>query len=301
MTTRVNYGRLGMFVILAIVSIVTITVLLAKGRLFSYVERYVIYFPESARGLNLGAPVRFKGIPLGTVVDMQAVYVEEQDTIVTPVFIEVDRTRIRHLGIPTSLPSEQQRTMATHGIRAILETDSLVTGQRSVSIEIKPDTPVKFVGKNSDIPEIAALPSVTEELTTTLDRLPISEIGSRLNGVLASLDTLISSSGVKDGTQQIGPLLQNAKESLQSLTNDLTPLIKKLGGVEYDALSRELREGVRSLSGAAKEFEILAREMRPLVPKGAASVEEVHKTMQVARELFELLQRRPEVLVQGKR
>ena len=57
-------------------------------------QTYVLIFKDSVRGLAPGAPVEFRGIPIGEVVDIQAQIDAETFEFSSPVTIRVDAARL---------------------------------------------------------------------------------------------------------------------------------------------------------------------------------------------------------------
>ena len=56
--------------------------------------KFVLFFDSSVRGLNIGAPVEFKGIKIGSVLDLRLEFNREETSFRIPVLIEVEPERI---------------------------------------------------------------------------------------------------------------------------------------------------------------------------------------------------------------
>src|SRR5262247_2529296 len=65
-----RYVRLGLFVVVCVTILAAVLFLLGGRKLFQPTFTFETYFNESVAGLELGAPVRFRGVPLGQVTEI---------------------------------------------------------------------------------------------------------------------------------------------------------------------------------------------------------------------------------------
>ena len=65
---------IGLFVLGAIVLGILGAIALGGGKLFRQGTQYTIYFDESLKGLRRGSPLTFRGVDIGQVTDIRAVY-----------------------------------------------------------------------------------------------------------------------------------------------------------------------------------------------------------------------------------
>ncbi|MCK5647603.1 MAG: MCE family protein, partial [Gammaproteobacteria bacterium] len=111
---------------------------------FSKGMKFVINFSESVRGLTIGAPVEFRGIQLGEVTDIQAVFDPADASIKIPVTVEIDNSKILFKGNNQSVNSfanrkKRTKALVERGLRTQLETGNLLTGQLYISLDFFPD------------------------------------------------------------------------------------------------------------------------------------------------------------------
>jgi phospholipid/cholesterol/gamma-HCH transport system substrate-binding protein len=67
MAASTNHWKLGLFVVVGFaLTLCTIAVLGARS-MRKEVVRYVSYFDESVQGLEVGSPIKFRGVTIGTV------------------------------------------------------------------------------------------------------------------------------------------------------------------------------------------------------------------------------------------
>ncbi|MEN8175896.1 MAG: MlaD family protein, partial [Pseudomonadota bacterium] len=93
----------------------------------------VLYFDESLHGLNVGAPVEFRGVEIGYVADISIEYSGDTREVKVPVLIFIEPHRIRGLSGAENA-DEALPTAVEHGLRARLQTGSLITGQLFVEL-----------------------------------------------------------------------------------------------------------------------------------------------------------------------
>src|SRR5688572_15801114 len=142
MARRANPALIGGFVVGGIVLAVTALVLFGGGRFFRQTKPLVAYFEGSVKGVSIGAPVTFRGAKIGSVTDVQVIVDTKKDSIVTPVFFEIDAARLHDIsGRKYKVSSNTRRTMKKlfeRGLRAELEMQSFVTGQVGIALDFNP-------------------------------------------------------------------------------------------------------------------------------------------------------------------
>ena len=70
MARRANPKAVGVFILGALALAVTAVVALGSGRLFQKSNQYVLFFAGNVNGLRVGAPVKFKGVEVGSVTNV---------------------------------------------------------------------------------------------------------------------------------------------------------------------------------------------------------------------------------------
>ena len=160
-------------------------------------EYWVLNFDGSVRGLSHGAPVEFKGIRIGQVVDVNLQFDADRFTYSIPVLIEIEPERITTSG---KLPSDSDSrkfmdALVAKELRTQLKPGNLITGQMFVDLVIQPGEPVRYIVWNDKYPELptvqAPLEKISAALAQTLDKLkkfPFEEIGSEVRTAVQNLN-----------------------------------------------------------------------------------------------------------------
>jgi paraquat-inducible protein B len=149
------------------------------------------------KGLRIGAPVNFRGVRIGEVTGIQVLYDEQDGSMVIPVVMEVVTGQVTVIDRDQTRQRERAdiEGLIARGLRAQLQTDSLVTGLLSVDLDFYPDTPVQQVRIESpalrDYPVVPAIPSRMAELEQSLD-VVMREVPVLLSDVRALLSEVTS-------------------------------------------------------------------------------------------------------------
>jgi len=180
----------GAFVLGGLALLVMGIILLGGGRLFSNDLEYVMYFDGSVSGLSTGAPVVFRGVPMGSVTRINLVANSRDSNVTIPVYVRIDeRSFVRASGTATPSESFQQeiiRRMVQRGLRARLQLQSLITGQYRVELDFYPSTAANFRSATPDM-EIPTIPSPIDTLQSTLSQMPLEQMVNSLSAVLQNL------------------------------------------------------------------------------------------------------------------
>lgn len=175
MARKLSPTLIGGFVVGALALAVGAVLILAGRQWFTRPVTCVMAFDSSVAGLSVGAPVQFRGVPLGRVSDIQFRYGRSEIVIVT----EMEISRIQGLN-PKSAPAEvvgAVRAAVAAGLRAQLELQSLVTGQLYVGLDFYPGTRATLTGTDPTQCEIPTIPTKLAELQDQMKKI-MEELGN---------------------------------------------------------------------------------------------------------------------------
>jgi paraquat-inducible protein B len=260
----------------------------------TYAEKkyYVLNFNESIRGLTVGAPVEFRGIKIGQVVDIKAEY--DPQTLAPRITVLIETEPERWGGaLPEAAESKRLvEKLVERGLRAQLKTGSLLTGQLFVDVDFHPDAPkaqVKYAGNFPEIPTIPAplqvITARVNELLNKLETLPIEQIGKDLGDTLQNVKRLSESKELLQAVQALNETLQHTRQLVQNLDSNVAPAI----GSTLDQAQKTLV----SVEGTLGKDAPLQHEMR-------RALKELADAARGIRFLTDYLERHPEALIYGK-
>ncbi len=173
MSKQASTTLIGAFVIGGLALAVALLLIFGSGKIFRKTHPFILYFAGNVNGLNIGAPVKFKGVNIGEVTKVLIRFDQPSSDIHVPVIIEMDEKKMRDSGIQeTHLrdPNFMKNTIE-EGLRAQLATQSMVTGLLYISLDFKPDKPAHFVGESTQkYQEIPTIPTSMEEAQTIIKR-----------------------------------------------------------------------------------------------------------------------------------
>jgi paraquat-inducible protein B len=203
-------------------------------------EDYTLVFRESVRGLAVGAPVEFRGLPFGEVTRIGLDYNPVTLQFTTPVDIRIFPGRLHAHMRRESLEARAESTEArmrrlvNHGLRAQLHTGNILTGQRFVAMDFFPAAaPAKPDGRKDPreiptLPEDDDLQAAVAAVTRKVEQIPVDDVRPLLGDVrkvltkadaaLASVDAAVAQFGpTSPRTADVDDLLQQVARAARSV------------------------------------------------------------------------------------
>jgi paraquat-inducible protein B len=306
---------IGAFTAGAIVLAVLAVVIFGSGKFFKKTFVNVMYFHGSVKGLNVGSPVMFRGVRIGSVKNIELRYDARDLSFIICVYAEFDPDRMVYVGHEPG--TEHTEELIMKGLRARLEAQSIVTGQLVINLDFFPGKPIKLMGLDKRYPEIPTIPSEIDEFLSLAEQIPIKEFATKAMHALEKLDKLISSPHINSSLESMGEGLKEARAVMAKINAQIEPVI-----AEVRESTQELRDLLRkgqnvpqrldstlaAAESAMKQAEKtlaaaqeVASDDSTLVRELDSTLLEVSATARSFRFLSDYLQRHPEALIQGKK
>ncbi len=289
MARKANQAIIGAFVLGAVLLAVAGVVVLGGGRFFHHTQTLVAYFDGSLEGLDIGAPVTFNGVKIGSVTDVRVVIDPRDASIRTPVFFKIDARRLHDGGggrITLQGDFPRLELLIEHGLRARLELQSLVTGQLVVALNFYPNTPLRLTGLSKRYPEMPTIPSSFDRLTRTLEKLPIETLVAETLRTMRSIGALVSAPEVKSALGKLDQVLSDVDGLVRDVNRQIDPLITTLDktAVATRTTMAETQAALARLTPAASaviaDHQALAQDARKLVAHADARIESLSASVQ---------------------
>lgn len=194
------------------------------------VERYVINFKQSVRGLSVGAPVEFRGVIIGEVLSVSTLIDPKDFTIVQPVVMNMypDRLHLRTQANGTPFPAPKNdeerfkrfQGMIDRGLRAQLRSGNILTGQQYVAIDFFPDAPKYVLDTKKKPLELPSIPGGFDEIEKS-----VTSIVKNTDKLIKKLDEE-TVPGINKLVASDSPLQMDMRDTLRELTKAASSLKK---------------------------------------------------------------------------
>ena len=208
---------IGFFILVGFALLIGLISKSVFDKVFTNEENVVVmYFDESVKGLNVGSSVVFKGVEIGKVSKIQLIADPKNLDFSIPVYARFSPNQ--DLAQSDKSPWEKRRAISAFiqkGLRARLITQSYLTGQLMIELEMLPDTPIVLKEKNTAILEIPTVLSPIGELSKGFQNLPIRRTLETFNSILSQMD---------DELPRILPQFAQIGERLNKLIEQNAPL-----------------------------------------------------------------------------
>ncbi|MHB1591779.1 MAG: MlaD family protein [Sulfuricella sp.] len=284
MESKVNFTIVGLFTLTLVVALIAILLWLGTGgRYYKIYDTYYAYMNESVSGLNLNAPVKYRGVEVGNVSDIT---LDPANSERVRLLLKIERG--------TPVKEDSVAVLRTQGLTGIAYVE--LTGGSLQSPLLKPKRDEKY-------PVIRTGPSLMTRMDTALTSLlaNVSRVSDNVNAVLdednrrafkhslAQIDTVTRvlathSAAIEAGVNNAAKTLENSARA----SADLGHLIERAGrsAEAVERLANETSRSAAAVPGTLQGIQLLVGDLREL----SASL----------RRVSDQLERNPNTLLFGK-
>jgi paraquat-inducible protein B len=300
MRRSANMTLIGAFVAGGILLIIAAVVLLGAGSFTGAKPEAIAYFEDSVSGLDIGAPVKFRGVTVGKVSQV-LLHTSGQAVAdyAVPVVMEFSPDLLTRRGLDQALLQKAGLGVSIgKGLRAKLQQQSVVTGVLYVELDYFPGSTFKLHAKDGPLPEIPTEPSnlgaLTKAISQTLDQL------SRIDFVnlVAASANIVKITG--------DPTIPRAVADFSAAMQGVDTLVKRLSG-KVDPVADDIRGMAAAGRKALERLNETSEHLRTLTKPGSPArrdldqaLADVSEAAQAIRSLADFLERNPETIIQGR-
>jgi paraquat-inducible protein B len=329
MSKQASATRVGAFVVGAAVLTVAGILIFGRGDPFREQFKMVAFFESSVAGLDIGAPLRFRGVPVGTVSGIHAVWSSEEEAIRIPVELAFVSGSVR---TPADLEAHEFPYMDTQelmerlierGLRAELQQDSIVTGKLFVALDFYPDSPIRRLG-GTELPEMPTTETGLDKLKREIEQLELRKLVDQAIEAIAAIERLATNPKIEQSLAKLMDLFDNTDQRLAPVLSSTEETLKELQSLvrSVDAEVKEVSAAAQKLiAGVDAQVEPLGATLQAALDEARATMGQAHGLMEddstllyrVAKVLEELaaaarsvrvladfLERHPEAILTGK-
>ena len=292
MVNKISPTGIGAFVVGAIVCMVAGVLLFGGGTFFTEKLPYVLFFDSSVEGLNVGAPVVFRGVQVGQVTAISALADPQTYDIRIRVQIEIVRGVIK-VGEESQRFKDQTQAverLIQKGARATLRMQSFVTGLLYVALDFFPDTPIRLLGQDPTVHELPTIPSDMDQLKSSvqqamaeLRKLPLETILNEVLVVLKRANTLLEAPEIKQALVALRDVMVDTRQLVADAQHQVGSLGPKLAGTA-DVASKALETLRVTLLDAQKLVRDVDGQVAPLAGGAKETLTSAKETLTSAKE-----------------
>lgn len=289
-TTATNHWKLGLFVLAGILTMVAVLFWLGARRFQRTSFAAVSYFDESVQGLDVGSPVKFRGVTVGNVADITIAPDHRHVQVTSGIYVDA----IARLGLGDRAPRKGEDFM--NPLLRVQLVSAGITGVRFLQADFfhpgrYPEPLLPFDPPWNYIPSVpSTLKSLGDTAEEIVSRLP--ELETRASQALATMNTTLGS------IDRFVTSLQDEHSSFDRLLVQLRTTAGRLDTTLADAqlgtTTTTIRDAAGSVSQAAAGFGDMREDLQ-------ASLTTLRETLDAVRAVADALERDPSVLLRGPR
>ena len=291
METKVNYTIVGIFVLVFSMALIAGVVWLGAGAEYrkSYND-YLVYMNESVAGLNLNAPVRYRGVSVGRVKEI-SIAPDKQESV--RLLLEIES------GI--TIRESTVATLRSQGLTGIATIELSGGDAQSPVLEAK---------NGEKYPVIRSAPSLMTRLDATITPIltNLNESIGRLNDTLSEKNRADLSRILSD-LAKLSDILARRSNEIDSGVIDASKML-----ANGEKASESLPQLIQRLGKTADEFEKMATDASQSSAAARSTIAHVDETIPEFRALMAQLndlsaslkrvsveiERNPAILVYGR-
>lgn len=310
---------IGAFIVGAVFLVFIALLFFSGGRLFADKERVVMYFDGSVQGLQVGAPVKLKGVVLGEIVNIEINFQRGDQIVVTAVTADLVMKRINSDGATVS--DEFLEKAIANGLRAQLNYQSFLTGLLYVELDFYPGSLLRLHEIQKNYVELPTIATSFEEISRSFQELDVKSLVDSLNNITRKIDDIVGGGQIQETLgnfnrvaesiertsntvdREIGSLGSDIKVTLNNLNHLMTELNSQAPKLTHslDQSLGALQDSLENFDQATNNLNQMLSDDAPLVYQLNRTLSDISRSAQAFQSLSETLDQQPESLLRGRK
>lgn len=253
MDTKINFLKIGLFVIALVISLLVIVFWLGKfGFEKKKFDEYSIYFRESVSGLNIGSSIKYKGFEVGNVQEIKINPLNSEEIQINILIIK-----------GTPIKEDNYAVLGNLGI----------TGLKYIELKGgSNDSKLLHQDQNG----FRIISSKQSDLSTLVDST--TDLSNQLTQVLAQMKKLLADENIKT-ISQILDKTQNSMSNIEQFSSYLVNNEKKIDELlkNISILTKNGNKSFESIDKSANSFKDLTNQILVEIKKGSFDINDMSK------------------------
>jgi len=292
----------GAFVVGAmLIAFATLLYLLGSG--WRQSDKFVMVFDGAAKGLNIGAPLALRGVQIGQVTEVEVVLDTKTADVIVVVEATIDESKIHYRGDPSAV---ETKDLINRGLRAQLNMQSLVTGLLYIELDFHPESEIRYVDIDSNLPQLPTVPTNLERLAKKFEDLDFEGLSETLKSISKGVESLLGSEDIKQLPVNMNSTLVSLRGLSDQLQSQLAHSAPRIDSI-LEQTSAAVANANTELTRAVDAFQQSMQDLNDVVSDDSATVYQLNATLQevrsagrALRQLATTLENQPEALLRGK-
>jgi len=318
MNKRVSPTAIGAFVVASFAIMVVTLIVVGSGRMFTKPIRFVCMFQGNLNGLKIGAPVKVRGVQIGTVAAIELRLSPSQGRLRPdikdlrlPVIVDIDRSQLQSRGgTGAALETAGFDSLIKQGMRAQLNTESLLTGLLYIDLDFHPGAPMNLAlepgGPYREIPTIQTdLAQLQERLSKALDKfekIDFQALVVSITDAASSIKNLTGSPELKATLEALKETVPNLNQAIYSARGILNNANSKIGPLVSD-LQKNSDEANKTMKDSRAALVSLQQTLDPNSPLAVhlnQTLDQLSETGRSLEDFTDYMERNPSALIRGR-
>lgn len=253
MSAPTNHWKLGLFVVIGFVMTLSTVAWLGARSLRKEVLRYVSYFDESVQGLEVGSPIKFRGVTIGNVGKIDVA----EDHRHVEVVSELGVAELKRLGLDVAIGPVRLGTpkkLEQHIDLRVQLVSSGLTGVKFLQLDFfsafdNPEPLLPFPVPENYIPAVpSTMKNIEDSLVKVIQRLP--ELAEQMAGILSKVDIILGDLKDKQVPERLVTMLDNVNHVLAEAQ-------QKVAALDTGKLSKDASNALKGLESTVTRMNTL--------------------------------------------